>query len=220
MIASSEPSRLPFRFETNGHSPPWARSPHSPQLELTRFGIDYALADILADVSMLYTELRGISTISDTSTGFALVLELCRIMQALITFESRNPSNFALTEGVRQASALYLFSAVGDYYPVPTLFAAALAHGLKTSVAQALDYLQPEDDRSLLAWTIFVGCVASTHFPEHRWFVNHLAFLLGDMNIRSAQQLEGLADVIGFTTLNDFAAAEVWKEVEVHLSEI
>ena len=220
MIASSEPSRLPFRFQTNGHAPPWSRRSHATQPDLTRYGIDYALAELLADVGILYTELRNVSTISDPSIGFAMVLELCRILQALITFESRNPSNYAMTEAARQASALYLFSAAQDYYPVPTLFAAALAHGLKTSITQALDYLQPDDDRSLLAWTAFIGCVASDHLPEHQWFVDHLAFLLDDMDIRSAEQLGGLADAVGFSKLSDFAAAEVWKEAEVHLSDV
>lgn len=220
MIASSEPSRLPFRFQMHGHAPPWPQDPHPSRLDLTQYGIDYGLAEILADVSIVYTKVRDVSTISDPDTGFALVMELCRILQALVTFESRNPSDYALTEAARQASALYLFNAAQDYYPVPTLFAAALAHGLKTSITQALDYLQPEEDHSLLAWTTFIGCVTSSRLPEHRWFVDHLAFLLDNMNIRSVEQLEGLADVVGFSKLSDSATAEVWQEVEGQLTEI
>lgn len=219
MVASSEPSLLPFRFQLANRTPPWTRNPNPPQLQLANFGIDPALAQLMADVSDLYLKLRGLPSSINADEAFAVVIELCSTLQSLVIFESRNPSNFALTESCRQASVLYMFDAAQGFYPTPSLFANALVHGLKTSIAHSLEYFQPEQDCSLLAWTAYVGCVASAHQPEHRWFIVHLAFLLDNMAITSIEQLQQrLAYVVAHATFTDFAAFEIWKEVEGHMS--
>lgn len=221
MVASSEPSRLPFRFQLSNRDPPWPRTEDPSQLELTRFGINVSLAELMTDVSDLYVQLKDISKTSDYQTAFAIVVELCCILQSLVTFSSRNPSNYALTEACRQACALFIFDSAQQFYPAPTLLANTLVHGLKTSVVHAMDYYQTDHDNTLFAWTVYIGAVASMHLTEHGWFIDHLAFPLDSMEIRSAAELEErLGYIVAFGTFTDGYATQIWNEVEGRLSKV
>jgi hypothetical protein len=187
--------------------------------------LDFEVCGIRKTISDILFEIRYLSRFFPTQSDdmaspilkdLDIHSTVCSILQRLLQTEPDTDLRSraaGITECCRFAAAIFLFFAFKDHYPDPTRLINSLVHKLQNALGSNVPCTL--NGNKLLVWLFSVGGVAALNLPAERdWFVNHLAELAAQLELKSWGEVKScLKVVVWIDTMDDCLFHQLWKGV-------
>lgn len=198
-----------------------------PPLDLAALGVSPSIAVVVRSIQHVSQLVPTSAAYPTASTSLVILTRMCTLLSHLLSLPQIRgsqatdlPHSALLSESIRFATLLHVFTPWRGLPPDGTLTINHLLHQLMTTLTEVLQSGSSRSSTSLL-WVLSVGGVSAANMPERVWFASHLVEMTAEMNIGRWETMKShVRRVIWHERLCENPHRKLWEEVMAKRREL